>query len=201
MKTNELEYGFSDKSHYQKWLATDENFTHSIHIQPSSISEQSMYKIFDKVNWVLCKSFCKNKFWKYRDKKDRFNFVVFRQFESGRHYHLLVNSPKTVTRKVRDCVCNSNVMFDRGFVKHKPDKYKTCDMCVSWKLEELFKSVGTRLNNVDIKDTTQYNEYDGNQQIYVSRKLPTKILVNTKTITFIMYQGIYPVRTNTLSGY
>ena len=59
MRTNEIEFGTSDKSHYQKWLATDENFTHSIHIQPSSISEQSMYKIFDKVNWELCKSFCK----------------------------------------------------------------------------------------------------------------------------------------------
>jgi len=192
MRTNEIEFGTSDKSHYQKWLATDENFTHSIHIQPSSISEQSMYKIFDKVNWELCKSFCKNKFWKYRDKKDRFNFVVFRQFESGRHYHLLVNSPKTVTKKVRECVCNSNVMFDRGFVKHKPDKYKTCDMCVSWKLEELFKSVGTRLNNVDIKDTTQYNEYDGNQQIYVSRKLPTKITGEYKNDNFYFVPGGLP---------
>ena len=65
----------------------------------------------------------------------------------------------------------------------------------------MFKSVSTRLNDVDIKDTTQYNEYDGNQQIYVSRKLPTKITGEYKNDNFYFVPGYYPVSTNELSGY
>ena len=158
----------TNKQQLQRWLSNNGNISHVIHITPM-YGVQRMKEIFYKVNWGLCKSFLPNRFPNFKQSKDRFNFFVFPQLIPDRHYHLLVHSPRFVTKKrERNCVCFQSL--------------NTCEICVRRRLEELFLEVNNRFKltthnekgNFRINDIYD-NTYDATQQIYVTRDLSNRM--------------------------
>ena len=158
-----------DKENFQQWLVRDENFTHSIHIKPNDYSDIRMRKYLSWVNYELNKTFLSRRFFKFKNQFDRFMFVVFKEFKSGevgRHYHLLVHTPNSVTKHYSgNCFCRRNVATE---INPLP-----CEYCIEFRLREIFKELKANIKT-KIRNTIDDSEYEGSQQIYVSKQLPTR---------------------------
>jgi len=153
----------TDKQNFQQWLGSNRNLTHAIHITPNQFSDAYMKNVLSHVNYKLNKTFLCKRFSQFENQFDRFMFIVFREYqyaEVGRHYHVLVHSPSSVTKQYQGrCFCRQR--------SNKP-----CELCVEFRLEDIFKELKENLKTT-VRNTTTDSEYDGSQQVYVSKQLPS----------------------------
>ena len=70
----------TDKQNFQKWLSSNGNMTHAIHVTPNKYSDTQMRKYFRWVNFELNKTFLPRRFYNFKNQFDRFMFIGFREF-------------------------------------------------------------------------------------------------------------------------
>ena len=157
----------TDKQNFQQWLGCNGNLTHAIHITPNKYSDTQMRKYLSWVNSELNETFLSRRFYNFKNQFDRFMFIVFREYQhtdKGRHYHLLVHTPDTVTKHYSGlCFCTRK---DAKKINPIP-----CEYCIEFCLRDIFKELKANIKTT-IRNTKTHNEYEGSQQFYVSKQLP-----------------------------
>ena len=174
----------TDKQNFQKWLSSNRNITHAIHVTPNKYSDTQMRKYFRWVNFELNKTFLPRRFYKFKNQFERFMFMGFREYQhtdKGRHYHLLVHTPDSVTKHYRGgCFCSRK---DAKQINPKP-----CEYCIEFCLRDIFEELKANIKTT-IRNTLEDSEYEGSQQVYVSKQLPTRFTGDYKHDNFFIVTG------------
>ena len=174
----------TDKQNFQKWLSSNGNLTHAIHVTPNKYSDTQMRKYFRWVNFELNKTFLPRRFYNFKNQFDRFMFIGFREFQhtdKGRHYHLLVHTPDSVTKHYRGgCFCSRK---DAKQINPKP-----CEYCIEFCLRDIFEELKANIKTT-IRNTLEDSEYEGSQQVYVSKQLPTRFTGDYKHDNLFIVTG------------
>ena len=169
----------TEKQNFQQWLSGNSNITHAIHMKPNDYSETLMRKYLSWVNYELNKTFLSRRFYNFKNQFDRFMFIVFKEYrhtDVGRHYHLLVHTPDTVTKHYSgNCFCSRK---DTKQINPMP-----CEYCIEFCLKDIFKELKANIKTT-IRNTTTHSEYEGSQKVYVSKQLPTRFTGDYKKDKF-----------------
>ena len=169
----------TDKQNFQKWLVGNENITHTIHITPNKYSDTQMRKYLSWVNFELNKTFLPRRFYNFKKQFDRFMFMVFREYQhtdKGRHYHVAIHTPDSVTKHYSgNCFCSRK---DAKQIITEP-----CEYCIEFRLRDIFKELKPNIKTT-IRNTTTHSEYEGSQIVYVSKQLPNRFAGDYKTDNF-----------------
>ena len=93
------------KKELQSWLSDEEsnfNMQYAITIEPTpelAFRYEEVLQRIRKISFEFSKEYQGNMFYRFKNKFDRFQFIVFKEIQKNKHYNILVHIPRKLNKR------------------------------------------------------------------------------------------------------